>query len=225
MDLAHPASAVVPSLDWEVLAVVAGTTRPLTGREVHRLVRRGSQRGVQLILTRLAASGLVTATDAGSARLHTLNRDHVAADAVLALLDLRGKLFARIRADVSAWPMQPLAAAIFGSASRGDGTVDSDIDVFLVRPESVEADDAQWASQLAASAERIVRWSGNRASFIEATPMQVQAMLDRDEPIVEDLRRDAMPLTEQHVLETVCQEAVRDGTPRRFWRTSRTESR
>jgi len=37
MDLSKPATAVVPSADADVLTVVAGTTRALTGREIQRL--------------------------------------------------------------------------------------------------------------------------------------------------------------------------------------------
>jgi Nucleotidyltransferase domain len=201
VNLTDPASSVVPSLDHEVIAVLAGTTRPLTGREVHRLARRGSQSGVQRILTRMVASGLVTMTEAGSARLYVLNREHVAAEAVLELLDLRGRLFARIRAHLATWPIPPVAAAAFGSAARGDGGLDSDIDVFLVRPDELDSDDPRWTDPISQLAERIARWSGNSASFIEATPTQMRAMLDRDEPIIADIRTDAIPLTERALLD------------------------
>lgn len=54
---------------------------------------------------------------------------------------------------------------------------------------------------LADLAKAVRRWSGDRASIIEATPDQVRATLALNEPIVEDLRRDAVPLTEERVLE------------------------
>jgi len=52
-----------PVLDLEgpVLDVLAHTTRPLTGREIARLARRGSERGVRLVLHRLVDHGLVSA--------------------------------------------------------------------------------------------------------------------------------------------------------------------
>ena len=146
-------------------------------------------------------SGLVEMTEAGSARLYVLNREPVAADAVLALLDLRGKLFSRIRDRVAAWTVQPVAAAVFGSAARGDGDLDSDVDVFIIRPEDLDADEQGWADQRSDLAERIARWSGNHASLIEATPSQVREMVDREEPIVGDLRRDAVPMSDRHVLD------------------------
>lgn len=200
VDLTCPARAVVPSLDAEVLLVLAGTTMPLTGRQVHRLAEVGSQDGVRKVLLRLEEQGLVDVVEAGRANLYTLNRDHVAAPAVLALVGLRGRLFERIREAICAWSVQPVAAAVFGSAARGDGGVQSDIDVFVVRPEEVPDDDLRWSNDVAALGTAIRRWSGNSASLIQATPAQVASMISRGEPIVESLRRDAVSLFGPNIL-------------------------
>jgi hypothetical protein len=58
--------------------VLAHTARPLTGREIVRLARRGSERGVRLVLHRLVDHELVSAQEAGAATLYVLNREHVA---------------------------------------------------------------------------------------------------------------------------------------------------
>lgn len=194
MNLSYPARTVVPSLASEVLLALAGTTRPLTGRQVHRLTHGTSWSGVRLVLQNLEASGLADVFQAGSASLYTLNREHVAAEAVLALVDLRGKLFELIRHEFHGWTEPPLAAAVFGSAARGDGTVDSDIDVFIVRPEHLIAEDPVWSDAVASLAHRIRRLSGNPASIIQATPAQIRAMVDRGEPILVELRRDLIHL-------------------------------
>jgi hypothetical protein len=73
--------------------------------------------------------------------------------------------------------------------------------VFLVRPDELDSDDPRWTDPISQLAERIARWSGNSASFIEATPTQMRAMLDRDEPIIADIRTDAIPLTERALLD------------------------
>lgn len=203
MDLSDPARAVVPSLDRRVLAVLAGTSRPLTGREVHRLALSGSQTGVPRILNRLTGEGLVTAVDAGAARLYALNREHVASPAVLALAGLRGELFGRIRRAIADWPVPPVAASVFGSAARGDGGPRSDIDVFLVRPVDIVADDSHWTDAVAALREQIYRWSGNHAGIIDVSPGEVDAMIERDEPLLKDLRRDAVALTDTGVLDVM----------------------
>ena len=200
MDLTFPAHAVVSTLDAEVLLTLAGTTLPMTGNQVRRVTGKGSLRGVQLILQRLERHGLIDVMEAGSSNLYSLNRDHVAMPAVLALVDLRGQLFKRISNEMSKWSIQPVAAAVFGSAARGDGGLASDIDLFIIRPTEVSDDDPQWEDQIAALSTLIHRWSGNAASAIQVSPAQVAEMLTRNKPIVESLRRDAVSLLGPNIL-------------------------
>lgn len=200
MDLSNPARAVSPSLNLAVLVVLAGTSRPLTGREVQRICGY-SQRGVQEVLNRMSSHGLIDAVDAGSARLYTLNREHVAADAVILLSDLRGRLFERMKDHLRHWTVAPVAAAVFGSAARGDGATESDIDILVIRPDDVAHDDPSWTDAVDDFSLAIKRWTGNHASIIQATPSQVADMIDRDEAIVEELANDAVSLTEVGVLE------------------------
>lgn len=199
MDLARPARSVVPTLAAEVLVALAGARRPLTGRQVASLAG-GSQRGVASVLHHLEASGLVDVQPAGSALLYSLNREHVAADAVRSLVDLRGRLFRRISDRFGQWRHAPVAAAVFGSAARGDGDTASDIDLFVVRPQEIDESDADWSRDVAALRAAVLRWSGNPCSVVEVTPSQVRAMVERGEPVVDELRRDAVPLTDAAVL-------------------------
>jgi hypothetical protein len=83
MDLSLPLATVAPSLDAEVLTVLARTTAPLSGRRVGALARRGSHQGVQRVLNRLVEHGLVLAEPASPAILYRLNRDHVLAEPLL----------------------------------------------------------------------------------------------------------------------------------------------
>lgn len=185
--MSQPYRAVCPSLDGPVLDVLAHTSRPLTGREVARLVRRGSERGVRLVLQRLVAHGLVNAQEAGPAVLYVLNRDHVAAGIVDALMLLRAELIERIRQDVESWPIRPVHASVFGSAARGDGNIHSDVDLLIVRPDAVTEDDPEWREQLHLLAEKIERWSGNHASLHELSPAQLRTAVRRKEPVVASL--------------------------------------
>jgi DNA-binding transcriptional ArsR family regulator len=195
MDVTNPASTVIPSLDAHVLTVLAGTSRQLTGREIERLVRQGSHRGVQRILARLAEQGLVDVAEAGSSLLYSLNREHLAADAVVALAGLRGALLDRIRVQVEGWQRAPVSVSLFGSAARGDGSTASDIDVLVVRPSDLSEDDEVWSAQMADLGHHILRWTGNHASLLEVTPSQLQAMVGREEPVTDSLRQDAIDIT------------------------------
>src|SRR4051812_39576518 len=127
MDLARPYAAIGPTLDPGVLTVLAGTTRPLTGREIARLLGRASHSGVGSILERLVVQGLVEREEAGRAFLFTLTREHLAAAVVELLADLREELLRRLREVVDSWGVKASHLSLFGSAARGDGGTGSDI--------------------------------------------------------------------------------------------------
>lgn len=194
MDVSKPYTAICPTLDSEVLAVLAGTTRPLTGREVARLTGRTAHRGVAEVLARLVEHGLVERREAGRALLFTLNRDHLAAPAVEVLAGMRAELLHRIHNLVGAWKIAAVHVSIFGSTARGEGGTQSDIDLFVVRPDAVSEDDPRWRAQLDVLSEKIERWTGNRASIAEAAEAEIELLLREDRPILAELRSDAISI-------------------------------
>jgi DNA-binding transcriptional ArsR family regulator len=176
----------------EVLRVLRGTTRPLTGREVARLVRTGSQPTVNASLRRLSAEGLVRVEEAGNAYLYTFNREHLAAPAVELLADVRTELERRLRSEISGWQVAPVHLSIFGSAARGDGSTASDIDIFVVRPRDVSDDDPLWREQLDRLSDHVLAWTGNHAGLSEVSETDVRRLRRERPPVVEELRRDAI---------------------------------
>lgn len=195
MDMSRAYSAVAPTVDGDVLVVLAGTTQPLTGRRVARLARRGSVAAVAKALGRLVSQGLVIRQEAPPASLYTLNRQHVAASAVETLALIRTELLNRLRHSFSIWTIPPTHASLFGSAARGDGDIDSDIDIFVVRPANVDAESAAWGEQLNATGEAVFAWTGNHASIIDFAERDLGQMLDENPSILQDLRRDGIDLS------------------------------
>jgi predicted nucleotidyltransferase len=195
VDISAPQTALTAKNEGRILTVLARTTRPLSGREVARLAET-SQHGAWRVLRRFTEHGIVSVQEAGSgaALLHTLNRDHVAADAVLILANLRGRFIDRLKEALQAWKVQPLHASVFGSMARADGDTESDIDLFLVRPDRVGEDDDQWRSQLNTLAEAIWRWTGNHAGIAEVSPRDVQRLRRERPAIVDELESDAIVL-------------------------------
>ena len=194
MDVARPISAVSPSLDGEVLQTLAGTTMALTGRQVAVLTGRKSHSGVLDVLNRLSRQGLVDRVELNRASLFSLNRDHLAAPAVIALAGLRTELITRIRGDIAAWDLAPIHASLFGSVARGDGDTQSDIDLFVVRPAAILEDDSAWRAQLDGLAEKVERLTGNRVSISEVAEPEISWLSSDPPPIVAELRADAIPL-------------------------------
>lgn len=194
MDVGRPYASLAPTLDGEALRVLAGTTRPLTGREIARLAVRGSQRGIALVLDRLVTHGLVLRQDAGAAALYTLNRSHLAAPAVETLAAMRSELHRRLREAIDAWVTQPVHLSMFGSAARGDGDAASDIDLFVVRPVAVGEEDPIWRAQLAQLADEVHAWTGNHVSAIELGEDELDRLRRLQPPVLASLRSDAIPL-------------------------------
>lgn len=194
MNVARPYSAVSPSLDGDVLVALSRTTRPLTGRRVAEMLAYGSPDGVRKALDRLVDQGIVRREPAGRALMHTLNREHLAAPAVEALATMRSDLLRRLRTALSSWSPPAVHASLFGSTARGDGDVDSDIDIFVVRPDPLGEDDPRWREQRERLAADVLTWTGNHAALVESSEGQLSEMAGSGAPILDALRRDAISL-------------------------------
>jgi DNA-binding transcriptional ArsR family regulator len=194
MDLSRPWAPIRSPIDMEVVRVLRGTTRPLTGRTVARLAREGSQPAVNAALRRLAEEGIVRAEEAGNAYLYTLNREHLAVPALELLADVRAELERRLSAEIDAWEIAPVHVSIFGSAARGDGDTRSDVDIFVVRPADVLEDDPVWRGQLDLLSDHVHEWTGNHAGLAEVSAADVRRLRRKRPPVVDELRRDAITL-------------------------------
>jgi len=194
MNVARPYAAVAPGVGGDALVVLAGTTAPLTGRQIARLARRGTSPSVSAALDRLVEQGLVHRQVAGRAYLHTLNRDHVAAPVVEALAGLRAELLRRLRETLGGWEPAPLHASMFGSSARADGDAGSDIDLLVVRPEGVDDEDVSWRTQVHALSESVLAWTGNHAGISELGEADLAELRRKPPPILEDLRTDGIDL-------------------------------
>jgi hypothetical protein len=195
MDVSRAYSAVAPTVEGDVLVVLAGTTQPLTGRRIARLARRGSVAAVAKALERLVRQGLVLRQEAPPASLYALNRQHVAAPAAETMALIRTVLLDRLRDAFSTWIIPPLHASMFGSAARGDGDLDSDIDIFVVRPIGVDTENPTWNEQLQDLGDAILAWTGNHAGIVDFGEQDIEQMRAENPPVLDDLRRDGIDLT------------------------------
>lgn len=192
MNLRTPISSVLPGAQGVVLGVLASTGEPLTGNRVAELSGgKVSQSSVSRVLRELVRAGIVIGQPAGRANLYSLNLDHVAVPAVLQLATLRQTLLDRIGVAVAAWEVAPVAVWLFGSAARGTGTPDSDIDLFLLRPDTVD-DSGTWLAQTGDLADAIGRWAGNACDFLEYSESEFAQLVENAEPITVALRNEAI---------------------------------
>ena len=201
MDLAMPLAVVTPTLDAAVLHALAATTARASGAQVHRMAAAGSPDGVRKVLTRLVAQGIVLADEYPNATLYLLNRDHVAADAIVALTRLRTPIIERITDALSRWSPEPVHASLFGSFARGEATTTSDIDILVVIGPAGAADQDARAAQIEHLAADVLRWTGNRGHIVDPTPDILAAMTAADDPLVASWRTDHIHLKGTRLLD------------------------
>jgi hypothetical protein len=195
MDLSFPLATIAPTLDSGVLHVLAATTGGCTGAEVHRRLGHGSDEGVRKVLARLVGQGIVVVETPARYPLYRLNRSHVAAPHIEALTRVRQDIVDRIRDQVTAWQVLPTHAGLFGSFARGTAHADSDIDVLLVRPETLtEREEDLWLDQVDGLDRAIKAWTGNVAQIIDLTAATLGRMAREGDPLVDSWRAEDIPL-------------------------------
>jgi predicted nucleotidyltransferase len=194
MDLARPLSVITPTVDADVLGVLAGAEASFTGRQVHQIAGRPSERGVRNALHRLCAQGIVGRERVGSADRYTLNRAHLAAPYIEALAGLRSELLRRISAELARWSIAPVFSALFGSAARSDMGPDSDLDLIVVRDDAVDVDDPAWRDQLDSLARDVTAWTGNETRLLEFGAREVRAGLAAGDEVLLAARDEGIVL-------------------------------
>lgn len=191
MDVGRPYADIVPGPRGMVLATLVQLEVPVTVRALARHAAISPQ-GALRIVNQLSAAGVVTTQRAGRALLVALNRGHLTAGPLTALFSLRASLVEQLAVELAGWPS--LAGAwLFGSAARGDGGPESDVDLLLVANGSLDGDD--WAGATARLSDQVRAWTGNAVQLVEHTRRSFAQLLRRDNPLVAAVRAEGIPLT------------------------------
>ena len=179
----RPFATVTPTLDGDVLAVLAAHDVTFTTGQIHRVLNAYSEEGIRKVLVRLVSQGVVLSERIGNAYAYRLNTAHLAAKPIVELAKLFDTFLKRLEEKLGGWQYPPLYAAVFGSAVRGTMTPDSDIDLFLVSAPGTP--DAVWAQQVNELASAVTAWTGNDARVVEYTEIELKSA--RTEPMVHDV--------------------------------------
>jgi predicted nucleotidyltransferase len=189
MELSRPLSTVTPTLDGDVLAVLARHDATYTTGQLHRVLTQHSEEGIRRVLQRLTKQGVVQSDRVGNAFTYRLNLDHLAAEHIIGLARLQETLLNRLEDRLASWEVPPIYAAVFGSAARGSMTVDSDLDLLLVRPDDAPAD--LWDTQVDQLVSDLTRWVGNDARSLQFTAGELAARA-RDEPVLHSVLNEGL---------------------------------
>jgi predicted nucleotidyltransferase len=182
-------ATVTPTLDGDVLAVLAQHDAAFTTGQLHRILVRPSPEGIRKVLQRLTSQGVVDSERVGNAFTYRLNREHLAAEYIIGLARMPQTLLNRLENRLESWEIAPIYAAVFGSAARGAMTADSDLDVLLVRPD--QASSESWDVQVQELAADVTRWVGNDMRPLQFTAREV-AERGGNEPVLQDVLREGL---------------------------------
>lgn len=179
MQLDRPLAAITPTVDGDVLLVLARANAEFTPATVQQLCGRHSVDGVRKALNRLTEQGIVTSRSAGRAHLYSLNRQHLVAPSIVAIAEVGREFTRRIETHVGAWSIEPVLVAVFGSAAFGQMRPDSDVDLLVVRQDHVDPDDATWRAQIIDLELAVTAWTGNDARVLEFSLAEVLQRPDK----------------------------------------------
>ena len=73
-------------------------------------------------------------------------------------------------------------------------TEESDIDLFVVRPDTVDIDDGEWRAQLDGLSQRVHRWTGNDTRVLKLGEEEVRTGLEQRAHVLRDVRIDGLTL-------------------------------
>lgn len=197
MQLNRPFATVTPTLDGDVLAVLATVDSTFTISQIQRILTTVSGEGIRKVLARLTAQGVALHDQVGRTNTYRLNTEHLAAEPILALSRLTATFLNRLEQHLAAWQEPPAYAAVFGSAATGNMTFDSDIDLFLVRTSPPKQIDRQanpdaWGQQVTELAQSVTAWTGNDGRVVEYTEDELRAAAAAREPLLSDVAKQGL---------------------------------
>ena len=189
VDLSNPLRTIAPTVEADVLAVLAKAHRPLSGRRVHVLAER-SYSQVHAVLGRLVAHGLVQVEHQGAVGLYELNRTHVLAGPILDILNMADTVKMVIGDVAGGFEEPPNAVIVFGSLARGQGDEHSDIDLLLIRRDATDPESPAWRDDVDRLAAAVESHSGNPCQVLQLDEAGLTDADRRGDPLVDSLKRD-----------------------------------
>ncbi|WP_299570075.1 nucleotidyltransferase domain-containing protein [uncultured Williamsia sp.] len=187
MQLNKPFATVTPTLDGDVLVVLASADATFTIKQVQRILATASGEGIRKVLNRLTAQGVVLHDEVGRTHTYRLNTEHLAAEPIMALARLHSAFLERLERHLGGWGASLRYAAVFGSAATGRMRLDSDIDVVLVR--RTDSDDDVWGQRVAELGRLVTAWTGNDGRIVEYTELEFHAAALAAEPLLAEVSK------------------------------------
>ncbi|MBB1053942.1 nucleotidyltransferase domain-containing protein [Dietzia sp. B44] len=190
MQLNKPFATVTPTLDGDVLAVLASADVTFTVSQVQRILSTASGEGIRKVLNRLTAQGVVLHDEVGRTHTYRLNTEHLATKPIIDLSRLNSTFLDRLEKHLGEWGTTLRYGAVFGSAATGHMTLGSDIDLFLVR--AIDNENGVWEQRVTELARLVTAWTGNDGRIVEFAEDEFRAAADASEPLLDDVSKQGL---------------------------------
>jgi predicted nucleotidyltransferase len=192
VQIQSPFLAITRSLDGAVLEALVKSHGPMSIAEIARSTDN-SYAGVRSCVLRLTAQGTVTGSPAGKLTIYSFNPEHILAPAIREIVGAKARLWERIAMIIAGtFTHPPVYAAVFGSAATGTMREDSDIDLYLERPEKADADAFDIEAHLVA--RQIALLTGNDVRPLTYGEQEVSGAM-ADQRVLADIARDGVTVT------------------------------
>ena len=178
MDWENPLRSIAATVDADVLKVLAGAQDAVTGNELARLADR-SYAQVYAVVGRMVAEGLVVCVQYGRTKTYRINNDHVLAHGIRRILATPARIESEIRQAALAWDPAAETVALLGPAAHRRVPANGEVDLLVVRSDSVNDRDLTWRRQLDELARLIEAMSGNPARITETTRSDLRGATGR----------------------------------------------
>lgn len=191
MDFRQPIQAIIPGAQGRILAVLAEVSGELNLRTIARLSGVSPAQASRVLPT-LVSLGLVERRDVPPSALFRLVEDHVAAQAVLSLARARQSILDQLGEAAARWIPDAVSVVVFGSVARGEAGPESDLDVLIVRPNSLNDSDEGWALGMERWRAYAGRLTGNPADVVEVAEAEIMGLLQSGRPLWSGIQQDGV---------------------------------
>ena len=178
MDWENPLRSIAATVDADVLKVLAGADDAVTGNELARLAGR-SYAQVYTVVGRMVGEGLVVCVQYGRTKTYRINNDHVLAHGIRRILATPARIESEIRQAGMAWDPPAETIALLGPAAHRRVSADGEVDLLVIRSDSVNDRDLTWRRQLDELARMVEAKSGNVVRFTETSRSDLQSATGR----------------------------------------------
>lgn len=158
MEFSSPLATVTPTVDGDVLAILSSSDGWFTTTLLQEQIPTRSVPGIRNVLIRLVDQGIVQSMIVGRVHQYRLNRQHIAAEPIIALARLRDAFTRRAAAAMGAWHESPLFAALCPPVSSPV------LRIVAIMPRRVHQ--RIWDDQVSEFEAAAQLWTGNAVTVI-----------------------------------------------------------